>query len=239
MDRYIYGDCPRLCPDAPVPVFSPSHEKENMGMAGNVHKNLIALGVNSTLITNPTLPSKTRYVDEATNHILIRVDSGEKFIKNTNKLEKTFLEKFEAIILSDYNKGFLKEADIRYICQSHPCVFLDTKKIISDFCKDAKFIKINQFEYANSFVNFHNPSKEWVKEKLIITKGRKGCVFNGKIYPVSKVEIRDFSGAGDTFLAGLVCEYLDTENLDKAIKFANQCATIVVQKKGVSTIKEI
>ena len=55
-------------------------------------------------------------------------------------------------------------------------------------------------------------------------------------FPVEKVEIRDVSGAGDTFLSGLVSEYLLTKDIKKSIIFAQQCATIVVQKPGVSTI---
>ena len=51
-----------------------------------------------------------------------------------------------------------------------------------------------------------------------------------------KVSIKDVSGAGDTFLSGLVVEYIKTKDIRKAILFAQKCATIVVQKLGVSTI---
>jgi sugar/nucleoside kinase (ribokinase family) len=37
-------------------------------------------------------------------------------------------------------------------------------------------------------------------------------------------------------LASFSYKYLLTENVDKSIDFANQCATQVVQKRGVSTI---
>ena len=49
------------------------------------------------------------------------------------------------------------------------------------------------------------------------------------------------SGAGDTFIAGLVRGYLDTNSIYKAIKFAQKCTTYVVQKHGVATVtlKEI
>ena len=43
-DVYVYGSCKRLCPSAPVPVFVPSCQKENKGMAGNVYQNIISLG---------------------------------------------------------------------------------------------------------------------------------------------------------------------------------------------------
>ena len=73
-------------------------------------------------------------------------------------------------------------------------------------------------------------------ERTIITKGNKGCLFQSKLYPTEDVPVKDISGAGDTFLAGLVVEYLKTKNIVKAIKFAQKCTTNVVQKHGVSTI---
>ena len=50
------------------------------------------------------------------------------------------------------------------------------------------------------------------------------------------VEIKDVSGAGDTFMAGLAMKYVQTENIDEAIHFANTCAMRVVQKKGVAVL---
>ena len=60
----------------------------------------------------------------------------------------------------------------------------------------------------------------------------------GKVYDVKDVEIKDLSGAGDTFLAGLVCKYLRTNNIEESINFANECATDVVQKQGVTVISK-
>ena len=61
-------------------------------------------------------------------------------------------------------------------------------------------------------------------------------MYNDKVYPVSIVDVLDLSGAGDTFLAGLAVEYLRSNDIVKAIKFAQECTEIVVQKHGVSTI---
>ena len=71
---------------------------------------------------------------------------------------------------------------------------------------------------------------------MIITRGSRGAEYKGKIYPVKEVDERDTSGAGDTFLAGLVSEYLKNKDIVKAIKSANKCATQVVQKKGTAKI---
>ena len=42
-DIFIYGDCHRLSPEAPVPVIIPKEIKDNFGMSGNVVKNLEVL----------------------------------------------------------------------------------------------------------------------------------------------------------------------------------------------------
>ena len=82
---------------------------------------------------------------------------------------------------------------------------------------------------------------EGFEEKLIVTLGSYGCRYEGKTYPVKKVSVSDVSGAGDTFIAGLVRGYLDTNDIYKSIKFAQKCTNIVIQKNGVSivTLEEI
>ncbi len=77
---------------------------------------------------------------------------------------------------------------------------------------------------------------EILKNKTIVTRGKYGCDYKGKNYPTIEVPVKDVSGAGDTFLAGLVVEYARSKNIDLAINFAQECTTIVVQKVGVSTI---
>ena len=75
-----------------------------------------------------------------------------------------------------------------------------------------------------------------VIDRTIITKGNEGCLFQGKIYPTEDVPVKDISGAGDTFIAALVVEYIKSNDIIKAINFAQECTKIVVQKHGVSTI---
>tara|TARA_R110001606_G_scaffold356307_1_gene507578 strand:- start:17095 stop:17841 length:747 start_codon:yes stop_codon:yes gene_type:complete len=235
-DIYVYGSCDRLCPDYPVPSFIPSHKKQSLGMAGNVHQNILSLRVRATLKTNSTVIEKTRYVDKKTNHMFLRVDSGEEKVQRVEGLNKDFLSKFNLIIISDYNKGFLLEEDIKFICDNHKQVFIDTKKNLGDFCKNCSFIKINQEEYNKSvdYIN-NNPS---INDKIIQTLAGKGCKIADKHFDVEKVEIKDSCGAGDTFLAALCVDFLKTKNIEKSIEFANKCATIVVQKRGVVTINE-
>ena len=51
-----------------------------------------------------------------------------------------------------------------------------------------------------------------------------------------KVEVKDLSGAGDTFMAGLVVKFMETDDIDLSIKYANECASKVVTQKGVAVL---
>jgi len=233
-DIFIYGKVERLCPDAPVPILVPYRQTETGGMAANVYENIKSLGIDVDLITNDKLVTKTRYVEEKTNHQIIRIDSENTAIDRIKDIEKIDFSNYCAVIISDYNKGFLKYEDISYICSKHHTVFVDTKKIINDSMFGAKFIKINEVEYNNnkksgqSFDNFY--------EKLIVTMGGNGCKYMETHYPVDLVQIKDNSGAGDTFISALTIEYCKSGDIDKAITFANECSTIVVQQKGVTKV---
>jgi bifunctional ADP-heptose synthase (sugar kinase/adenylyltransferase) len=233
-DVFVYGKCDRLAPAAPVPVFVPLYSKENQGMAGNVNENLLSLGVNTSIITNKKDITKTRYVDEKTNHIVIRIDSNEEKIDRIKNMDKIIFKNYDAIVISDYNKGFLNEEDIAFISKQHPLVFMDTKKLLGDWAHNIDYIKINEEEYERTKHLIENA--KWVEDKLIVTVGSRGCHYKDSTLPVQKVEIKDLTGAGDTFMAGLVCKYLETKNILDALIYANECATQVVQQKGVNTV---
>lgn len=230
-DVFVYCDSERLCPEAPVPVLNIVDQRENPGMAGNVRRNIESIFKKVDFYTNKNWYeiTKTRYVHQETNHMFFRVDSTQK-IERAN-VKKINLD-YDLVVISDYNKGFLTCEDIEYICSSHPNVFIDTKKILGEWVAKAKFIKINDYEYNNS--------KEFLTDelntKIIHTMGGLGCEFRDKRYPTKKVEVKDLSGAGDSFMAALVVKFIETEDIIQSIKFANQCASKVVTQKGVTTI---
>ena len=200
-------------------------------MAGNVADNLKSLGVDVNVISNFEKIKKIRYVHERTNHMFIRIDEGEDKI-NRCSFENIDWDSYDAVVISDYCKGFLIEDDIKYISEKHPLTFLDTKKKLNGFADKINFIKINESEYNKSKSTITSE----LENKLIITLGSNGAKYNNKIYNVKQVDVRDTSGAGDTFLAGLVYDYILNNNIDHAIEFANRCASQVVQKKGTAKI---
>tara|TARA_R100000664_G_scaffold27197_1_gene37755 strand:+ start:21887 stop:22648 length:762 start_codon:yes stop_codon:yes gene_type:complete len=236
VDIFNYGKVERLAPEAPAPVFCTAETLKSLGMAMNVKNNIVSLGLECDIVTNSGWENitKTRFIDKRTNHMFLRVDSENNGYKNLDVgkiVDK--LDKYEAVIISDYCKGFLTTEDILKISSSHPNVFLDTKKILNyDWCRNVKFIKINFSEFKRTE---HVLKKEF-DDKLIITLGKDGSKHNGKIFSVPEVEIKDLAGAGDTFIASLVVKYVETGNIEDSIIFANKCATKVVQKRGVSIV---
>ena len=242
-DVFIYGEINRLTPEAPVPVFNPIRETYNDGMAKNVANNVESFGVEIFTITNPNSIKKVRYVDKKSNQLVLRVDEHDfcdqiksdilHSIKN-NKAKVWGGEntKFDAIIISDYRKGFLEEDDIKFICENNGNVFVDTKKKLGKWLNSASYIKINDLEYKNSF----DTIGDVLKDRLIITQGKNGCIYNDEVFPVEEVAVKDVSGAGDTFLAALAVKYVKSNDIKESIKFAQKCATLVVQQHGVATV---
>ena len=242
-DIFIYGEITRLSPEAPVPVLNPLKEISNDGMAKNVVNNVESLGINVYSVTNKNSIRKVRYVDKKSNQLVLRVDEHD-YCDRVSKRERDNINNnvhrvlgntvdIDAIIISDYCKGFLTEDDIQYICENNKNVFVDTKKELGDWVNSAKYIKINSLEYENNKTFFKNNS---IMDKTIVTKGNEGCLFQDKIYPTKDVQVKDISGAGDTFVAGLVVEYIRTKDIIRAISFAQECTEIVVQKHGVSVV---
>ena len=240
-DVFVYGYIDRLTPEAPVPVFNPNRELSNDGMAKNVANNVEALGCTIYTITNPNSIKKVRYVDEKSKQLVLRVDEHDYCdrvaveLPKGNKCRIGLGGEVEvgAIIISDYCKGFLHEDDIEYIVKNNINVFVDTKKKLGNWINDVDYLKINSSEYESNKKFFKDND---IMDKTIVTKGNEGCLFQGKIYPTEDVLVKDISGAGDTFIAGLVVEYLKSNDIKKAIDFAQECTKIVVQKHGVSTV---
>ena len=236
-DHYTYGAVTRLCPDVPAPVFVPNKTIQSDGMAGNVARQLKEWGCDVYTKFNDEFICKKKYIDEKTNHTLLRVDTENKIkpilAQDLSMLLLNAKEKWDAIIVSDYGKGYLNHSSMEFICLSHPMVFVDTKKKIDLFLNDVAFIKINEPEWKATKDNI-NPA-DW-KDKIIVTLGSEGCMYNDEVFPVSIVDVLDLSGAGDTFMCGLVMKYVQTENIKEAIRFANECSMRVVQKKGVAVL---
>ncbi|HEG2607202.1 D-glycero-beta-D-manno-heptose-7-phosphate kinase [Campylobacter sp. W0066.1] len=132
VDHYIWCDCTRISPEAPVMVMKSQKEDKRLGGAGNVYANLKSLGaevfalglvgddesgrflkenLNAKLLVEKDrkTPLKSRVLSHSQQ--VLRLDDENDF--NT-KLEdeiikeyKKIVKDYDAIILSDYAKGAL------------------------------------------------------------------------------------------------------------------------------------
>ena len=228
-DDYHYGSINRISPEAPVPVLDMDRVVTKKGMAFNVFNNVLSLGADAHIITEFS-ERKHRYLDSKTGQQLLRVDEKieRKFVDGADEE----LDGYDAIIVSDYNKGFFHAGDIVKIRSKYSGpIFVDTKKRdLSIF--DGCFVKINQYEYE---------AAEKLTEELIVTYGSSKVEYKDEVFTPPKVEAYDVCGAGDTFLAALAYKYCEEYNMDEAIKFAMIAASITVQNIGVyaPTLEEI
>jgi D-beta-D-heptose 7-phosphate kinase/D-beta-D-heptose 1-phosphate adenosyltransferase len=173
-------------------------------------------------------------VNEDTNELYIRLDEND-ISDRIDVSQLPNVDEYNAILISDYNKGFLTEEDIEYISKLHPLVILDTKKKLGNWCKDLTFIKVNRSEYQKSeqFIK----ENEWLFEKVILTLDGDGSSYKGELVPTTKVNSADISGAGDTFISGFTKKYIETKNILQSMEWANYCAGEVVKEKGVSIFR--
>lgn len=90
---------------------------------------------------------------------------------------------------------------------------------------------------GEAFVMSKIPEFEFIKNKMIITKGKHGSAFfasSGEMItiPAYPVPVKDTTGAGDTFNAALAVELASGNTLGQAITFANAAAAISVGEIG-------
>jgi D-beta-D-heptose 7-phosphate kinase/D-beta-D-heptose 1-phosphate adenosyltransferase len=228
VDEYQIGTIDRLSPEAPVPVIKIVETITVPGMASNVRKNLLNLNIDPDFITHNEEILKTRYVDKRSGQHMLRVDTEPDVAMWSGKTPCP-LDSYDAIVISDYNKGFLQYEHIRHIIDHVTCpIFIDTKKtrladLARPFISNHVYIKINEVEFKNAST---------LADNLIVTLGDRGAQYKGKIYPAPAIEVSDVCGAGDTFLSALTYQYLLTKDIEKAILFANIAAGITVQHRG-------
>jgi D-glycero-beta-D-manno-heptose-7-phosphate kinase len=230
IDQYQYGTVTRISPEAPVPVVNYTHTITKPGMAANVRDNLLKLGCEVDFVHGVKTCIKTRVIDSKTKQHLVRIDQDTP--SKAVKIDYTDIDQYNAIVVSDYNKGSVDYDTIENLRKNYRGpIFVDTKK--TDLVRfEGCYVKINQveFEVAKTFPT-----------ELIVTLGRDGVKYKEHKFSTPQVEAFDVCGAGDTFLSALAYNYVLSQDIVTAIKFATQAASVTVQHIGVysPTLEEI
>lgn len=250
-DEFIYCSSDRLSPEACCPVIKEIFREKNDGGAANVVSNLKSLGCDKILFVHQDNEIiKTRYVHKSSGQHIARLDkespckplSLESLIQSISSSKCS--EPIDMVVISDYCKGFITESLIHDIRKKFSCkIIIDTKKKAGNWIKYVDFIKINKKEFDENFLPYDlgkQVSTLLKKTNLFVTLGERGVYhFNtDSTIKTKEVEANCVSGAGDSYLAGFVAEYLRCANINKSLSFANQVASIAVSKRGVVSVSE-
>jgi D-beta-D-heptose 7-phosphate kinase/D-beta-D-heptose 1-phosphate adenosyltransferase len=184
-----------------------------------------------------------------------RIDVEERIQYNQEQVLEA-IKKYNAdyLVLSDYNKGVIQDAksiiqncglktfvDPKSALENYSGSFV-LKPNLSEFTSWANLTQsfdIESFIHDNYFklINARNKLKVI---NLIITCGEDGCILvteKVRLFRAPTTNTVDVTGAGDTFLAALVCKFKETDNIIKAIQYANLAASIAVSKKGTAYVE--
>lgn len=204
---------------------------------------------------------KTRLLAD-NNQQVVRIDKEDTNYIN-KELEQKFIEmikrninKFNIVLISDYNKGLLTKKltqSIIKICNNHKiAVIVDPKDKNIGKYKNSTLVKPNKKElqyFTNRIIENEEDlikASLWLKNKLnlkylLVTRGHEGMTYFSEdnsyhtIHTQAK-EVYDVTGAGDTVLAFIGLAFANNIKGLDAIKIANIAAGIKVEKMGTSVV---
>jgi D-beta-D-heptose 7-phosphate kinase/D-beta-D-heptose 1-phosphate adenosyltransferase len=178
---------------------------------------------------------------------------GSQFLSQFKKE----LERADAVILSDYNKGYLNGViprEVIHICRKrHVPVFVDPKRKKWERYQNATCItpNIQEIEEITGSIIADDEQmlveaaqsliKRYEFDWFLATRGPKGmCLVAPEEPPLfikaSAREVYDVSGAGDTVIATLAAAIAAGFPFPKAAELSNLAAGIVVGKLGAQPI---
>jgi bifunctional ADP-heptose synthase (sugar kinase/adenylyltransferase) len=239
VDTYIFGRCDRLCPEAPVPVFTAEHTEERDGGAAHTVQQVSVIGMAAALFGWPK-SQKIRYM--AGSHMLMRFDVDEKPSMTSQETIEAFERHFKdeeqfkpltGVILSDYGKGLLDEKLCRYFIdfakRRKIPVFVDPKG--SDWIKyhGADWICPNEAEWSSRGV---------IPEKanILLKQGARGLKIGDTEFPSTARAVFDVTGAGDTVVAVFAMAICAGADPGSAAQLANIAAGWTVGQVGTVSI---
>lgn len=248
VDEYVVGRIKRLNPEChSAPLVSVENTFILPGGAANVEANLLALGVEASLVSGAGIIKKFRVVDES--GVVCRFDHGEELLPiGEDQITDEVLNDLDALIISDYGKGSITPAlsnQLRYNSQFP--IFVDTKSHPEPWVNFAKCLFPNLAEFN------HYPYDYKAARLTMLKLGSGGAQFyriglrSEKLRSMA-TKVSNVTGAGDTVIAAFATAYCALKNYCtgpilefQAADFAMQAAAVAVSKPltYAPTIQEI
>lgn len=150
LDRYVYGEVSRISPEAPIPVLKVVRQVSMPGGAGNVARNVAALGGEVRLAglvgsdaagrelegLFDEIPGIRNCVNSSASRTIVKtrfVSGGQQLMRLDEEVVETAviqtfaMDKAAAVLLSDYAKGVVTSAVIEDALASGAPVIVDPK----------------------------------------------------------------------------------------------------------------
>lgn len=282
LDRYWFGDVERISPEAPVPIVLIQKAEDRLGGAANVARNSAALGVktgllglvgsdeagicvqhlltqagvNSHIKVEPSVTTTIKQRVLARQQQLLRMDfdryPDERSVANMLSLFQSLLSDYDTVILSDYDKGVLRQV-AKKIAAARALgkrVLVDPKGDDYSCYRGASLITPNRAELRKVVgawrseedltARAQNLRRELCLEGLLLTRSEEGMTLYtaDQVHhvPAQAREVFDVSGAGDTVIAVLAATLSVGVPLIDAVHYANRAGAIVVAKLGTATV---
>ncbi|MBI4823745.1 MAG: D-glycero-beta-D-manno-heptose-7-phosphate kinase [Nitrospirae bacterium] len=219
-------------------------------------------GVKSILVETemPTI-TKVRVIGE--HQQIVRLDFEEigkinhRYTSEIMANAKKMVDKVNAIIISDYDKGVCSPDICRYIIKSandnNVYIIVDPKGKDWDKYRGATVVKPNVKELSyiagKEIANVDSEIEKYGMEvlneygvrHLLVTRSEKGMSLVShhgvSHFPTEAKEVFDISGAGDTVVATLSVAIGCGLDLEASALLANKAAGIVVSKMGTATLE--
>lgn len=188
-----------------------------------------------------------RYDIENTDEISI--DSQNAIISIFKKIVRSY----DLVLISDYGKGIFTDSLtsklINIARENFKKILVDPKGL--DYSKyNGAFLLTPNKKEASEATNIQIKDNQSLNDAIlalkkkcslevsIITLSDQGvAIFDNslRIHPTVAREVYDVTGAGDTILASLGFALSFSDDIDKAVKFANMASGVVVGKIGSAT----
>ncbi|XP_065671859.1 bifunctional protein HldE isoform X2 [Hydra vulgaris] len=219
------------------------------------------IGFIPVITSRPTIV-KHRIV--ARNQQLLRIDYEDD--SNLTESDETLLleqikklntDIYDAVILSDYNKGMFTKKVTKELFEifKEKFILADARPKNMHLFSKASIVKCNFLEYKgfmnnlNIVVSNQNQDIEANRDILLkhfnaflITRSEAGISYvSNEIIehlPAFTTSVLDVTGAGDTVTSSFVLEYLKTKSIKLSLMFSMLCAKIVVSKFGCIPISK-
>lgn len=175
------------------------------------------------------LEEKGDEIFQNADSVVIEIDIDKEIVKKTIRLAKKYNKKIFAVVanmsIAQQRRDFLMEVD-GFVCNKQEAGILFSQNY--DGCTPEEMVEIiSRMVQAACF------------KSLIVTLGGDGAVYadnqgNKGLCPARKVEVKDTTGAGDSFCAGVAIGLTYGKSLAEACEIgAHLAASVIVSSENV------